>query len=677
MSSATTSLRPPAVPLVTIDPYFSVWSINDRLTDGYTRHWTVEQHSMEQRHGMVGLAVIDGRVFRFLGKVDYADEGYEEPEAMEQISLAVRPTSTLYTFTGGGVTLQVTFTSPLLMDRLDILSRPASYVTFEAASNDGAVHDVRIYFDATAEWCVHTPVQEVVWSRGALADQTQVMWMGTHKQPVLKRKGDSTRIDWGYFYVAVPQEGNFSTAIGSVERRKSFVASGEFAAADERSMPRAVEEQTPAMATLFELGEVGAKSVSRYVVLAYDDIFSVEYFHQQLPGYWRKQFATFEQMLEAAIGEYAPIMELTQKFDEQLMRDALAAGGEKYRDVLSLAYRQAIAAHKLVEDGEGNLLFMSKECNSNGCMATVDVSYPSIPLFLLYNPELVKGMMRPIYRYASSPEWPYDFAPHDVGRYPIANGQAYGMSLERQMPIEECGNMLVMAAAVALAEGNADFAKENWELLTTWVNYLRDNGLDPGNQLCTDDFAGHLAHNANLSVKAIVGIGSYAILCGMLGKEDEKAQLLELARGMAVQWEELARDGDHYKLAFDKPGTWSLKYNLIWDRLFGLHLFADEIFEKELSFYLAMQNQYGTPLDNRSTYTKSDWLVWAAALSDDRETFERLIAPLWHFANESRSRVPFSDWYYTLDAKSVAFKNRTVVGGLFIQLLKSLPWKNA
>jgi hypothetical protein len=239
------------------------------------------------------------------------------------------------------------------------------------------------------------------------------------------------------------------------------------------------------------------------------------------------------------------------------------------------------------------------------------------------------------------------------------------------MPIEECGNMLIMAAAVCLYEKNTDFVQSNWELLSKWANYLKENGLDPNNQLCTDDFAGHLAHNANLSIKAIIGIGAYSILCKMIGKTDEQDAYDQAAKEMAAQWAIKAEVGDHYKLTFEStPETWSLKYNLVWDRLFGLQLFPEEIIVKEIPFYFAKQNRYGTPLDNRNTYTKSDWLVWCASMARSKEDFEQIIAPLWHSLNDSPSRIPFTDWYDTVSGKQVGFQNRTVVGGIFIKLLK-------
>ena len=368
-------------------------------------------------------------------------------------------------------------------------------------------------------------------------------------------------------------------------------------------------------------------------------------------------------------------------FARDMFCDAVRAGGEKYAEILELAYRQVIAAHKLVIDTEGNLLFISKECFSNGCAATVDVTYPSTPLFLIYNPELVKAMLRPIYKYSRSEEWTFDFAPHDVGQYPLLNGQVYGENaLHMQMPVEECGNMIIMEAAIALATKSTSFADEHFELLETWVKYLIENGKDPENQLCTDDFAGHLAHNCNLSLKAIMGIASLGILYGLKKNKREERKYLSLARAMADDWAKRASNGDgSYRLAFDKPDTFSMKYNIVWDKLFGTNIMSKTVIESEFASYRSKMHPYGLPLDSRMPYTKSDWLVWTATLTDNRDAFIDFVEPLWTFYNYSPSRVPMTDWYYTITGEHRAsrssgfrtsFRNRTVQGGLFIKLME-------
>jgi hypothetical protein len=226
-----------------------------------------------------------------------------------------------------------------------------------------------------------------------------------------------------------------------------------------------------------------------------------------------------------------------------------------------------------------------------------------------------------------------------------------------------------MVAGVAQVEGNADFAGRYWPVLTKWAEYLKAKGLDPENQLSTDDFAGHLAHNANLSIKAILALGAYGKLAGMLGHADAAKEYGQTARDFAKHWATMANDGDHFRLAFDRSGTWSQKYNLVWNNLLDLNLFPPEVAKKALAFYGSHPNKYGLPLDNRADYTKIDWLAWTGSLSGSRSGFETLFDPAYRFANESPSRVPLSDWYDTKTGEQVGFQARSVVGGIFIQML--------
>jgi hypothetical protein len=650
--------RPPAVPLVTLDPYTSVWSFSDHLYDTWPAHWT------GAARGMAGMVRIDGQAFRFMGPAAVC------PEAVQQVSLDVRPTQTVYTFDAAGVTLKVTFTTPMLPDDLAALSSAVAYVTFEARATDAKTHDVRVYLDATAEWAVNQVAQEVTWSRAPGPAGLTLLRFGSKDQPVLEKAGDNLRIDWGYFYLGVPDfPGNTMAILSHDKARNAFRKSGTLSAADDKRQPRPANDRWPVIACAMPLGTVGDHPVRRRLLLAYDDLYSIEFMHQKLRPWWHKEYGSFEAMMEAAAKAYGERLDRCDALDRELLADAERIGGGEYAALIGLAYRHVFASGKIVVGPAGDPWFFHKECFSNGCIDTVDVSYPASPFFALFSPVLLKGMMEPIFAFAASDKWAFPFAPHDVGAYPRANGQVYNTGrLEGQMPVEECGNMILMAALASRAEGNAQFAANHWKCLTAWADYLKEKGLDPENQLCTDDFAGHLAHNANLSVKAINALGAYALLCEML-KKPEAGQYRDLARTMAGEWRRMADDGDHYRLTFDRAGSWSMKYNLVWDRLLDLGLFPGEVAQKEVAYYLKVQNPYGVQLDMRKDYTKSDWLVWCATLAASRGDFETLIAPLYRFCNETPDRVPFTDWYDTKTAKCVGFRARPVIGGVFIKLL--------
>lgn len=649
--------RVPSVPLITSDPYFSLWSPADELYSADTCHWTGKVKKM------MGYITIDGVKRVFMGRDETCPH-------LEQTGLEIRPMSSVYRFEGEGIQLEIRFLSPLLLTDMELVSRPCTYVEAAVRSTDGADHGCVLVFTMDEGFCYDGPLKKDMTGGVHRAAGFNAAWMGQIRQTPLGHSGDDVTIDWGYLYMAAQPGGEVT-----------------YNNEDDRST----------LKVSFELKADPAGTES-FFVAAYDDMASVMYFGDVLRGRWTKGGRTILDVIGISIQEHGAAAQKCSLFEDRLMEQAESAIGEDYVRICALAYRQAIAAHKLVEDTQGNVLFLSKECFSNGCIGTVDVSYPSVPLFLLYNTEYVKGMMRPVFKFARMPVWKFDFAPHDVGRYPYASGQVYGVkeeygyrepheglvfpmyynypkgediySLDMQMPVEECGDMLIMAAAVSIIDGNTGFVEAEMDLLEKWVSYLLRFGEDPGEQLCTDDFAGHLAHNANLAAKAILGVQAWSILLSMSGRGEEAKWYGKRAKEMAESWTKRAVQGNHTVLAFGSPESWGLKYNLVWDLLFGSHLFSEDIFAGEVSWYKEKMNKFGMPLDNRQTYTKSDWILWTACLTSDKEEMRELAAPVARYLRETKSRVPFSDWYDSCSGDEISFQNRSVQGGLFMPLLK-------
>ena len=769
-----TELRAPSVPLVVSDPYFSIWSPYDKLTDGITRHWTNDEKPLE------GLLTVDGTVYRWMGserftlksiapmadeqawEADYTRavqrEGWQRPEfqpqgwqrghaawgsdgldfvrthwsdlnsdlyvrrnvaltaddlkedlwlvyshddvfeiylngtkvadtgetwvdgvqlhlegdlkallkegdnviaahchnttggaytdfglfknisekanvvTAEQKSVDVLATNTYYTFACGPVELNVVFTAPMLMDDYDLLSSPINYISYQVRSTDGQKHDVKFSLTAARELVLNKASQPTC-SELITKDGIQYAKSGTVDQPILAKKGDHICIDWGYLYIPAIN--------GEVS----------LAEADKLVFTR-------------DLGKV--EKAASYMMIGYDEVQDIEYMYKRYKGYWAHEGkVTIFDMFKRLDKEYDGIMKRCRSFDKRIYDDAVAAGDKKYAEILSASYRHVIAAHKLFEDEDGNLLFFSKENNSNGCVNTVDLTYPESPLFLVYNPELQKAQMTSIFDYSLSGRWTKPFAAHDLGTYPIANGQVYG----GDMPLEEAGNMLTLAAQLCRIDGNTKYVDKYWDVITTWADYLSENGQDPSNQLCTDDFAGHWAHNCNLSIKAIMGVAGYAEMARIKGDKATADKYMARAKEMAVQWEKDALEGDHYRLAFDREDTWSQKYNMIWDKLWKTNLFPNDAMERDVQYYLTKQNRYGLPLDCRKDYTKSDWVMWTAGMAKDKADFLKFVAPLYDYMNETGSRVPTSDWYDTKTGLMVGFKARSVIAGHWMRVL--------
>ena len=405
--------RAPAVPLVTHDPYFSVWSMADKLTDENTKHWTGTEQPLS------GVIRIDGATYRYMGT-----RPRKAIPPMRQVSISVRPTHTIYTFEEASVRLMVTFFTPAFPEDLDLLSRPVTYLTWDVTALDGKRHDMSIYLDADPVLAVNTADQQVIWSR-ARTDALSVLNVGSRDQRVLGSSGDNLRIDWGYFRLAVPDSEQALLA-NTADGMTSFITSGVLPTADDLEMPKQSRNAAAHLTVVFPVSVEGSRSASRHVLLSYTEGYSIEYLNRKLRPYWQRNGQTPQEMLSHAEAQYAALEQRGKQFDSQLTEDLERVGGKSYAQLATLAYRQTLAAHGFAADMDGTPMLFPKENFSNGCISTVDVLYPSAPFFLFFNPALLEAQLKPVLEYAALPRWKFPFAPHDLGTYPLADGQVYG-----------------------------------------------------------------------------------------------------------------------------------------------------------------------------------------------------------------------------------------------------------
>ncbi len=635
--------RLPAIPLIANDPYFSVWLPGDLPTDAHTVHWTGADKRVR------GWVTVDGKRMRFLG------QGAARPADVTGVS--VTPTATEFAYQAGNVYLKVIFRSPALPDDPDLLSTPVTIVDLEAVSADGCPHEVAVTLLVSDQICYDGAAAPALFSDSYRMGSLCVTYVGKQRQSLLDHSADHSTIDWGYFYMA-----------------------SACPVSHEPGWTRAVWNAC-----------AGAKPQKAFVLLGYDAAAEINYFGTLCKAWYARGGKQFPAVLAEMSAAHDDIVGRCDALDADVVGRARQCGGEAYRLQVCAAWRQTFAAHKLIATPAGEMAFLSKENDSNGCIGTVDVTFPSSALFLAFCPELVNAMCRPVLEFASMPVWPYDFAPHDVGRYPYATGQVYSLkeglcpgqtvppyyqypagtdvySANDQMPVEECGNMLILLAAAVRFGASDVLVKKYASLLEKWARYLLEYGEDPGEQLCTDDFSGHLAHNANLAAKAIIGLACYGRLQCALGRRDEGQALLATAKRLAGHWLDKADSPSGSFMTLDGAG-WSCKYNLVWDPVLELGLFPEEFYRRETESYLGRLNAYGLPLDPRADYGKSDWQCWCAAMSPDEETRKALLKPVTRYLRESPSRVPFSDWYDTKRGVCVEFVARSVQGGVLMPLL--------
>ncbi len=630
-------MKLPSYPIATIDPHFSIWSKTDKINTEDTYLWCGIKKRIE------GTVTVDGETFSFLGNAP--------AKKLEQTSTKISAFVAEYSFEGKNFGFVFTTWSPFLFDNLQVLAAPCAFLDTKITFNDGKEHSVSVDFTAFDELCLGEKKKRII-KETKEYNGISIAKMGLAKQKPLNDSGDTFAADWGYVCFGGEKCGKSDTGLTSSHTAKAK----------------------------------GSATFS--TVIAYDDVYSINYFGSFLSGLWAEKFSSIEDAITYCLKNRSELLEKIIAQNERIESDARPLG-DNYVKMLNAATRQVFAGHKLVKSKDGELLYLSKECHSNGCINTVDVSYPAMPLFLLYCPKLVKAMLTGIFHFAEMPVWKHDFAPHDIGRYPLACGQVYAFihpkhffSAKRgykkiykskspdiytdkyQMPVEECGNMIILSYSYFVESGDKAFLDCYFSQLEMWANYLVNKGVILDNQLCTDDFAGHSTKNVNLAIKGIMGIACFGRICDALGKD---SNYLKTAADYAAELCDACEVTDTaLPFSVGNKDSWSLKYNLVWDKIYGFNLFSKDIYTAESLEYRRQINKYGVPLDYRRDFTKSDWMLWAACLDETKENVDLFAEKILLYLAETKDKNCFSDWFETKEAKQCGFSHRTVQGGLWM-----------
>jgi hypothetical protein len=448
------------VPLIVHDPFVSVWSASDNLTDAFPSFWA------GQVLGMVGMLRVDGVAYRWMGQ-DTFNPTPNVPPA-QQTSVTVSATTTTYAFAAGGVALGVSFSTPVLGDDLATwIANPVTFLTLTAASADGAPHDVGLYFEHTAELAVNDVSANISWARDTPAPipGAAVMRVGSASQDVLGASGDGMRISWGYQYLVVPTASVPGVAVQTTMAawtNASFAfVRGQDLPSDDGRQPRACSDDWLVLAAAWDLGTVtpARGPVAVTAMVAYDEIASISYFGSPLAPGWTmgngsgngNDTVTVHAMLSAALANASALVAAASRFDAEVDAQASAAAGSAYAQLAALTYRQTLGSIVYVvppppsatcgprATGTGplaGLWALLEEQSSDGDVDTVDVIYPAFPALAYVCPELVWALLLPVLDYAANctnTAYNLTWAPHHLGTWPIAN---LPPAHQEQMPIE-------------------------------------------------------------------------------------------------------------------------------------------------------------------------------------------------------------------------------------------------
>ncbi|EGS20117.1 glutaminase-like protein [Thermochaetoides thermophila DSM 1495] len=657
--------RPPAVPLAVRSPYLNAWlqgGSGGVLPGSWPRFWT--GHVL----GWQGFVSVDGVTYNWLG----AAPG---PEPVNQTSLTYTSTQSIFTFdVAGKVTMTVNFLSPVYPDDVARQSLQFSYISIKVMSADGKSHQVRTYMDVTGEWASGDINEIVNWETNTT---NGIIYHKFFRKNQVEFGEAHEVASWGHWYLSTKAGKDIGP---DTEVRNQFVKKSVLKNTKDTSY-RAVQENWPVFALAHDLGNITKDGiVERVLTLGIIQDRVIQFAGQSgklepVPGLWSSYYPNETAAVVSFYHDYAHALDVSARLDEQIRRDSEAAAGREYALITTLAVRQTFGALQYAGTPAKPYIFL-KEISSNSDIQTVDVIFPAYPIFLYLNATLGRFLLEPLFENQESGAYPNAYAEHDLGTFPIAKG--YPAGDDEPMPLEECGNMIIMALAYAQRTGDNEYLAKHYKLLSQWAEFLVNDSLIPASQLSTDDFAGTLANQTNLAIKGIIGLKAMSQIAQLTNNKDVFG---DVADRYLQEWKRFAINAKasppHTTLSYGNSNSHGLLYNIYADKLLNLQFIDQAIYDMQSDFYLTVANEYAVPLDSRHNWTKSDWEMFAAAVAKP-ETRAMFISKLARWISDTTTDRAMTDLFDSVTgaypANGPVFVARPVVGAVFsILALQEAP----
>ena len=626
-------LTPPVLPLVVRNPYLSTWLPNARGNpwEQWPMFWTGEH---------VGFSVLaslpkDRTAYPLLGRPQDSlsskgQDGYNVSYPTYLGSKYDASTTNLsYSIpihkSGKTVDIILSFLSPITPTSTLRQSIPAAYLNVFITGDV----DIDVYLDLNGQWVSGDRGNDIVWDieytrlKGEKEEHGLKTWMFRRKTEQLFTE-TRDQSEWGTLCLTGPSDVRHEAGT-SAKIRQRFARTGTLQnIADDRHRGIMDDEPVFAFAKSFYSNET-TKNVMFTIAHIQNPVvqFAAERGLTQLRPLWASYMEKPKDLITFHWNDYEHARTLAEEYSAQLAVDAFESGADDYVDIVAVSARQVLGATHFLGTPDDPLLFM-KEISSDGNTQTIDVIFPAFPFFLYTNPRWLAYLLEPLLEHMLSGQYPNKYAMHDIGSsYPNATGHPDGN--DEYMPVEECGNILIMGLALANSirydqnssvsvwstgdsyldgteekifplnvgsEAEIKYIDEPWNgqasnlkkaqkwvqrsyrLWSQWTTYLEDYSLRPENQLSTDDFAGWLALQTNLALKGIIGIKAMAGLAELAGHDQDVKRYENTSRVYIEKWEEygISRDKTHAKVAYNWYGSWTTTYNQYADALLCFHL---------------------------------------------------------------------------------------------------------